>query len=312
VWWNIGAAPYYHVSPLACPPATAGDRTVNRLRQLALVALLAPFALQGQASPDPTMTSFRFISARFSGYLTAAFDSIPADRYAYSPTAQQQTIGYIAQHLEDANYSLCDRFGAMKHATRPILALPDAGRATWPKDSLTARLRASFAFCDAAMRQLHDSSLATRVAYGPPGSALTALPSRSLLLFVTDLAEHYSQVASYMRTMGLVPPTALPPRVRTAIEVPASALAGYAGTYDLPPSTLQDAPALVLVVTVQDGAVYMKPGARPAARLWPESSTEFFVKEVDAQVTFVKDASGAVTGLVVHQNGEDRPAAKVR
>jgi hypothetical protein len=27
---------------------------------------------------------------------------------------------------------------------------------------------------------------------------------------VTDLAEHYSQVSSYMRLMGLVPPSALP------------------------------------------------------------------------------------------------------
>jgi serine-type D-Ala-D-Ala carboxypeptidase/endopeptidase len=56
----------------------------------------------------------------------------------------------------------------------------------------------------------------------------------------------------------------------------------------------------------------VKPGARPAARLWPETATDFFVKEVDAQVTFIKDASGVVTGLVVHQNGESREASKVR
>jgi hypothetical protein len=285
---------------------------VDRLGQLALAAVFVPFALRGQPLPDPTVSSFRFITARFSGYLMPAFDSIPADRYAWSPTPQQQSVGYIAQHLEEANYALCDRFGAMKHLARPILALPDAGKSPWPKDSLTARLRASFAYCTSAMAQLHDSLLATPVPYGPPGSGITALPSRSLVLFITDLAEHYSQLASYMRIMGLVPPSALPPRVRTAIEVPAAVLAQYAGTYDLPPSALQDAPALVLVVSVQDGALYLKPGPRPAARIWPETTTEFFVKGVDAQVTFVKDASGTVTGLVVHQNGEDRPAAKVR
>ena len=44
-------------------------------------------------------------------------------------------------------------------------------------------------------------------------------------------------------------------------------------------------------------------------RLWPEAETEFFLKEVDAQITFVVDAQGAVTGMVLHQNGL-RPTAK--
>ena len=67
-----------------------------------------------------------------------------------------------------------------------------------------------------------------------------------------------------------------------------------------------------MVVTVRDGALHLKPGARPARRLWPETTTAFFVKEVDAQVTFVRDADGTVTGLVIHQNGEDRAAARTR
>jgi hypothetical protein len=47
-------------------------------------------------------------------------------------------------------------------------------------------------------------------------------------------------------------------------------------------------------------------------RLWPETEAEFFVKEVDAQVTFTRVASGAVTGLVLHQYGRQRQAKKVR
>jgi hypothetical protein len=49
-----------------------------------------------------------------------------------------------------------------------------------------------------------------------------------------------------------------------------------------------------------------------AVRLWPETATDFFVKEVDAQITFTRDASGAVSGFVLHQYGRDRPARKVR
>jgi serine-type D-Ala-D-Ala carboxypeptidase/endopeptidase len=137
------------------------------------------------------------------------------------------------------------------------------------------------------------------------------LPARSLLLFVTDLAEHYSQVANYMRLIDMIPPSALPPKPRTAIDVPINVLARYVGKYDLPPSVALDAPGLSLEVTVKDGALYLKPGARPAARLWPETAIDFFVKDVDVQVTFTKDASGTVSGLVVHQFGENRAASKL-
>ncbi|GAC1647024.1 MAG: hypothetical protein NVS4B3_00420 [Gemmatimonadaceae bacterium] len=285
---------------------------------LSVTALLFPIALNAQQRqpespvPNPITMSFKFIAARYGGLLLTAFDSIPSGRYAYRPTPAQQSIGYIAQHLEDANYSLCERLGPLKRRTSARDALPDTTKAAWPKDTLVARLRASLTFCDAALAQLRDATLGERVPYGPPGSGATALPPRSLLLFVTDLAEHYSQVAIYMRLIGLVPPSALPPRPRTAIHLPTAVLSQYIGTYDLPPSTLQDAPAFLLGVTLKEGALYLKPGARPPVRLWPETATDFFIKEVDAQVAFIEDAGGAITGLVVHQNGEIRAARKVQ
>jgi hypothetical protein len=39
-------------------------------------------------------------------------------------------------------------------------------------------------------------------------------------------------------------------------------------------------------------------------QLFPESQTSFFAKVVDAQVTFVKDTSGRVTHLILHQGGD--------
>ena len=46
--------------------------------------------------------------------------------------------------------------------------------------------------------------------------------------------------------------------------------------------------------------------------IFPSSPTEFFLKVVDAQITFVKDASGAVTQLVLHQGGRDMPGKKIK
>jgi CubicO group peptidase (beta-lactamase class C family) len=96
-------------------------------------------------------------------------------------------------------------------------------------------------------------------------------------------------------------PTPVPQR--TAIDVSADVLARYVGRYPL-------APGFVLEVSVRDGALYVHPTGQPVLRLWAETETRFFLKEVDAVIYFEKDASGKVTGLVLHQNGRDMPAKR--
>jgi hypothetical protein len=266
------------------------------VRRTVLVALLLPAALaaqpQGARAPDGVILSFVRFADIFGSRLVAAFDSIPAARYDYRPTPVQQTIGYIAQHLEDANYSLCERMGDLKPKRTAKDSLADTIKARWPKDTLVARLEASLRFCDDAMERI-------------PQLSSPALAS-TLLAFETDLAEHYSQLSVYMRLLGLVPPSALPPKTRTAIDLPVNALPPYIGVYEL-------ARGMTIEVTTRDGALYAKSSnGGDAVRLWPESTIDFFIKEADAQVSFTRDASGTVTGLVLHQFGRDRPAKKIR
>jgi hypothetical protein len=267
-----------------------------QLRALILLALALPSSLAAQtpASSEPrdgVMTAFETFAAIFGTRLKAAFDSIPASRYDYKPTPPQQTIGYIAQHLEDANYALCERMVDLKHRRTAKDSLADTIKARWPKDTLVARLEASLRFCDTAMARvpkLDSQGLA-----------------RTLLAFETDLAEHYAQLSGYMRQLGMVPPSALPPRQRTAIDLPSSVLSRYVGVYQLDPT-------LELDVTMRDSVLFVKSTGGATVRLWAETDRDFFLKDIDAQVTFVRDGSGAVTGLVVHQFGRDRPARKVR
>ena len=270
--------------------------TVMLRRLLIIIALALPASLAAQSQAtsgtrNDVMLAFENFADIFGSRLVAAFDSIPAGRYVYRPTPPQQTIGYIAQHPEGANYGLCERVGGLKHPRTAKDSLADTVKARWPKDTLVARLKASLRFCDTAMERVTNFDSAARVSY--------------LLAFETDLAEHYSQLSVYMRLLGMVPPSALPPRRRTAIELPASALSPYVGVYQL-------APGLQFDVALRDGALFIKSTVAPAVRLWPESSNDFFVKEVDAQITFTRDASGAVNGLVLHQYGRDRPAPKIR
>jgi Domain of unknown function (DUF3471)/DinB superfamily len=269
-----------------------------QLRRLLAVVLLVPTTLASQpsaaqGSPREVMFAFENFADHFGGQLVAAFDSIPASRYDYRPTPTQQTIGYIAQHLEEANYVLCGRFTDLKPPRTRRDSLPDTVKARWPKDSLVKRLDASLRFCDKVLEHV--------------GQLDSPALVNALLAFETDLAEHYSQISVYMRLLGMVPPSALPPRERVPIELPASELSPLVGVYQV-----EGGPQVYL--TMSDGLLFIQSsGGGLRVRLWPESHADFFVKErsvADLEITVTRGPEGAVTGLVIHQNGRDRLAKK--
>ncbi|MGI8510746.1 MAG: serine hydrolase [Gemmatimonadaceae bacterium] len=100
-------------------------------------------------------------------------------------------------------------------------------------------------------------------------------------------------------------PKPTPVEARQAIDLPADVVSRYAGLYQLAPNVSID-------VTLSGGALYGHIAGQPTYRLWPETATDFYLKDVDAQITFVRDAHGAVTGLILHQVGENTPASKVK
>lgn len=264
---------------------------------ISLALALVPVGATAQATPtqpppDPVIMQFVRFADIFGSRLVAAFESIPETQYSYRPTPTQQTIGFIAQHLEDANYGLCERLGEAKRRRTEQDALADTIKARWPKDTLVARLRASLLFCDEAIERLR----------GLNSPALAA----TLLAFETDLAEHYAQLASYMRMIGLVPPSALPPKPRKAIALPTTTLAAYVGSYEI-------TPGWELVVALRGDTLTVRSTlGGGAAPITPETPTDFYVNEADAQLTFTRDAGGTVTGLVLVQYGRTRVAKKVR
>jgi uncharacterized damage-inducible protein DinB len=201
-----------------------------RIARLALVVLVAPMlptvlaAQQPPATPpaaapaNPVTTVFRQRTMALQRNLAQAFDSIPEAKFGYKPTPAQLTVGYIAQHLATDNYLFCNAFGDMK-ADVPAAdgTTADSVKARWPRDTLVTKLKASFAFCERAFAQLDDARLGDQVsvAFGtqPPRQVTRAM---MVLGHVIDMADHYSQIANYMRLNGMVPPTALPRPPRAA------------------------------------------------------------------------------------------------
>ena len=188
------------------------------MRNLATVAITLAFpALLAGQQPAPAPTA-NPVTAAFQRRITAmhrniaqAFDSIPEAKFSYKPTPAQLSIGFIAQHVASDNYLFCDQFGAKKSSLpEKDTATPDSVKATWPKDTLVAKLKASFAFCQDAMGQLKDGKLADQVTLSFGGQSRN-LPRISMVLgHALDLADHYSQLANYMRLNGMIPPSALP------------------------------------------------------------------------------------------------------
>lgn len=187
-----------------------------KVSRVLLFALVVPASLSAQgtaAAPpvNPILTVFRGRILPLHRNLAQAFDSIPADKFSYKPTPAQLTIGYVAQHVTNDNYFFCNAFGDMK-GTRADedTSTSDSVKATWPKDKLVAKLKESFTFCETALGQLDDAKLADQMPVTAGGQTRQVTRAGRVLGHAMDLADHYSQIANYMRLNNILPPTALP------------------------------------------------------------------------------------------------------
>ncbi len=170
-------------------------------------------AQQTPAAPpaNPVTAAFASRIRALHRNIAQAFDSIPAAKFSYKPTAPQQTIGYVAQHLVNDNYLFCNRFGDRKATRLPAdSTTADSVKATWPKETLVAKLKESFAFCDSALNQLDDSKLGDQVTLTFNNNTRNVSRVSMVLGHALDLGDHYSQIANYMRLNNMIPPTALP------------------------------------------------------------------------------------------------------
>ncbi|MDQ6831451.1 MAG: DinB family protein [Gemmatimonadota bacterium] len=188
-----------------------------KIWSMAVLTLALPVSLAAQQpapgpQPNPITTVFRNRTMGLQRFVAQALDSIPESKFGYKPTPAQLTIGYIAQHLASDNYFFCNNFGAMK-ATIPAAdsTTADSVKAKWPKDELMTKLKASLAFCESAFAQLDDAKLGEQFTMmGGNGQSRSLSRAQMVLGHALDLADHYSQLANYMRLNNMVPPTALP------------------------------------------------------------------------------------------------------
>ena len=86
---------------------------------------------------------------------------------------------------------------------------------------------------------------------------------------------------------------------REEITVDSETLQEYVGEYRL-------AKGVTLTVTVRESQLFVQVTNQPAYPVFATEPDRFFYKVVDAEIEFVRDDSGAVHELVLHQAGEHR------
>ena len=120
-------------------------------------------------------------------------------------------------------------------------------------------------------------------------TGVVALSNTFTTTGVDDMAMHLLDAKS---------PLAPPVKQHTQVKVDPKIYDSYLGTYEL-------APSFIITITRDGDHLFEQATGQPKFEIFPESERDFFLKVVDAQITFVTDSSGRATELILHQNGRD-------
>ena len=126
-------------------------------------------------------------------------------------------------------------------------------------------------------------------------TGIVVLSNTSTVAGVDDIGMHLLHPAA---------PLLQPAKQRQETKVDAAVLEKYTGRYQL-------APTFIITITRGGDQLYLQATNQPKFELFAESPREFFLKVVDAQITFVVDATGRATSLVLHQNGANVPGNRM-
>ncbi|MDP5081599.1 MAG: serine hydrolase [Winogradskyella sp.] len=88
------------------------------------------------------------------------------------------------------------------------------------------------------------------------------------------------------------------------VDLPSEILATYIGTYQL-------APEFTLTITQNEKQLFAQATGQSKFEIFPSSENKFFLRVVEASITFSQNEEGKINGLTLHQGGMDMPAPKL-
>ena len=166
----------------------------------ALVALLVT-ASAGQAqqmkASNPATSGIESMYSMVKGHIIKSAEMVPEEKYSFRPSKDVRTFGELVGHIVDAQAVVCPS------AKGQTVQYAPATEKLTSKAQLIARLKESFAMCDAIYAGTSDADLARPAT--PFGMQMTV--SGALSLNASHDWEHYGNMVTYLRLMGMVPPS---------------------------------------------------------------------------------------------------------
>jgi serine-type D-Ala-D-Ala carboxypeptidase/endopeptidase len=134
------------------------------------------------------------------------------------------------------------------------------------------------------------------MAFNPKArTGVVVLSNTSTAAGIDDIGRHLLVPAA---------PLLQPAKERKEVAIDPKLFDRYVGRYEL-------APNFILTVTRDESHLYLQATGQPKFEIFPESEREFFLKVVDAQLTFQTGPDGRATGVILHQNGAHSPAKRL-
>ena len=158
---------------------------MRKLSLLLICCALAstPVSHARQTAPTP-QAAVKYGFDEVAGWLTASAELVPADKYTYKPVSTVRSFGELMTHAADGMNWYCGRAKAAKD-----VAWSDAvEKGGTTKAKVVAALKQSIQGCNAA----HASATAR---------------FEKLMANVAHSSLHYGNVITYLRMLGLKPPS---------------------------------------------------------------------------------------------------------
>lgn len=256
------------------------------------------------------------VRARITGPLGMTSTAIALSE----PLSQRLAAGHNAQRRRVPNWDL------------PTLAGAGALRST--ANDLLTFLSAHLGYTATPLARAMAATLATRRATGAPGMDIALGWHVITTPSGREIVWHNGGTGGYRSFVGFDPKArtgvvvlsnmftnegvddigrhlidpALPllpaPVTRKEIAVAPGTLDRHVGRYELKPD-------FVLTITREGDQLFLQATGQPKFALFAETERDFFLKVVDAQVTFEAGADGRTVRLILHQGGAHVPAKRI-
>ena len=130
------------------------------------------------------------------------------------------------------------------------------------------------------------------------------------ITFVADKQGHTTELILHQGGRDMHAPrvegaaAALAPKEHKEVHVDPAIFDRYVGSYQLTPD-------FSIAITRDGDHLFEQATGQQKFEILPEGERDYFLKVVDAQITFVTDSQGRATELILHQGGRDQHAKRV-